>query len=255
MENLKTYNQILIAVAGTLFFVFLVLSMISFGGMLFSFLKGSKDSSDLSDNSSGASGATTKAIVMEQIEPLSDSYYSYDTPAFPEMYLIPISSKEPPKEEDLFNFSLEDDVVSYYNVVLYMPDSSSSQVLFDYPVCLTGRISATSASKPSVFFIGSSKDTNENGKIDPSDRSEIFVLDLLSRKVRKLDHEKYHFLDFLYQGEPSDVWIKAMEDQNFDQKFDEGIDPEVILQFDFEADRFKPLIGAGDIKKLEKLLQ
>ena len=35
MKNLKTYNQILIAVTGTLFFIFLVFSMISFGGISF----------------------------------------------------------------------------------------------------------------------------------------------------------------------------------------------------------------------------
>ena len=255
MENLKTYNQILIAVTGTLFFIFLVFSMISFGGILFSFLSGSKNSSTSPVKENNDSEVGKKAIIIDQLESLSNSYYDYETSTYPNMYLIPISSKEPPQEEELFDFSLDEDLDTYHNLALYYPDSGTSKILFDYPVCLKSRILATSASTPSVFFIGASKDTDENGKIDASDKSEIFMLELNSQEVRKLTNEKYDFLDFLYQGDPEDVWVKARMDQNFDKKFEEGIDPEILLQFDFESSQFKPLISEGNLKKLANLLQ
>jgi hypothetical protein len=271
IEKIKNFNQIILAIAGILG---IVLLLVFIGIGVSELFRGVDTNTPMITNS---------LISDEQIETLEQDnlrlqVISYDTPRLIDtlnsVYIIPISVSTLDRPEKIVEESDEllmlmdtrssAKMRGYYrenyfedlfaNLVVYQPAQNKSVLLFNERIVLSRPFPHYFDDDILLVFFTVEKDTDQDGLINFKDDKKLCIYSLKTDKMRQISYDKNSITDYQFIGESKDLLVE------FELSLYENVEfrshkPRKVMKYDFANEKLSEVVPNQIQKQMQTLVQ
>ena len=275
IEKIKNFNQVILAIAGILGLILLLVFIIMAVSNLFR------------DFGFGRTTTITNSLISEEkIETLNQEnlrlqIISYETPKLIDtvnvVYIIPVSVSTLDKpetvveaEDDYGIMSLMDTFGSftrrkgYYqenyfaglfaNLIVYHPVENKTTLLFNERIMLSGLHTYDFKDDILLIFFTAEKDTNKDGLINFKDDRNLCIYSLKTGKMRRIAEGTNSITDYQFIENSKDLLVEFSLSQYNDVKF-KSYKPRKIMKYEFETDKLSEVVPAQIQQQMQNLVE
>ncbi len=268
IEKLKTYNQKLLAVLGTL-----IALMVAFGLIMLIFFGVTEITRELKYNNRQNDGILSdEKIEKLQKENKRQQLISYDFPRLVDtlnlVYMIPVSQKTLNSPENIdeevlglmdYSGSIKPADTryskryygSYNNLLIFDLKKNDLKKLFDDRINFNEINVEYSEKDILILFSASETDTYKDGVINLNDLKSLYIYSLKEQKLRKINLENSDIVNYDFINNRKDLIIQFGIDHNKDGKFDEHHESMTIKKYDYKNEKLVDIVD----KEINELLQ
>lgn len=274
MEKIKKYNQILLALAGTIGVLFLA------GAAIVALFEVSKHW--FRNNNNNQSGVKieipTDTISNSAMDALKFQEISYLAPVQLDSgideYLIPIGQVNLEKPEALSDpipsegepISLSNPRLykkSYYNrsygiynnFIIHKHKRESQTKVFDQKVSITSWSQFEVNNTKLILFKGTANDNNKDGYLNEEDLQQLWVYYRNTGKLIDLNIENGNLSSFDYMPETNSIYLRVGMDLNQNGKYNSITEPIHLFQFNIETKELNKMVNENLHNELQSLIQ
>lgn len=269
IENVKNYNQKLLAVIGTLVALFLFVLLIAF--TLLSINNNRRHYSDDSDT-----GILSDEVIERlQEENKREQIISFDSPrlidSLSSLYLLPVSYVTLDEKEDISelldynmplgrgkvrdNRYLKDIYGQFNNVVLYNAESGAHNKIFETRVNFNEVKVEHFDNEILIIIVASDQDFYKDGVINLEDLKSLYIYSISQDKLQKIGIDGMDIFRYTFVNNSKDILIEFGIDKNGDGRHEKYNEPKIIKKFDFEEGKLVDVIDKSIISDLQKTLE
>lgn len=262
MEKVKRYNQVLLAILGTLAVAGATLGLIAFAVLAVSDV--------LSQNGSEPRGVVADSVARDlSARNLRKQLISYHPPEMIDsannVYLIPVGLLNLEKPERTKEFGMgssspykgsDDNNMAYNNLLVHWLNTNQLLPLFKDRIAINAYYVEKVAGDTWLLIEASSDDTNRDGILNQSDLENLYVYALKSKQLHKINLLNASFIDYFVLNNDNDLMIRVGLDRNKDGSYnywDE--EPTVLYQYALKENRLTPFVNPKLADQLQKLLE
>ena len=269
IEKIKNYNQMLLAVLGTIAILFALVGLIAFMGTVINELRWNR----YKDVEGGI--LSGEKIEELQKENEREQVISYELPKLTDtlnsVYIIPISHKtlnEPEQIEGLLDIyqnskgKLKSDnryanrfYGAYNNLIVYDQKTGTGNRLFDQRVNFN-EIEVEYFDDDILLLLRvAEKDTHKDGVINMLDFKNLYIYSLGEKQLKKIGNEDMDVLRHQFLNESKDVIIQFGIDKNSNGKYEEYNEPAIIKRYHYSTGSLNDIVNPTTHANLQMMLE
>ncbi len=266
IEKIKNYNQIILAIAGTIGVVFLFFAAIfALGELSRSFFE-----SRVERNNQGI-------LAIEQTDELNKDSLRKQIISFNKIQVID-SAKQifliPVTQANLASAEKDNEILGlmntksigrsyekfygniYNNLVLHDKLKDESQILFNERISIENFIVHENSGDKFIVIPGCNRDSNKDGYLNEDDLQELFIFDIQSRTLNKIRSEENYTTLRVYKPDKSNELIAHFGiDRSKNGVFDSSSEPMIFYRIDLEKMSKEEFVNQEQIEELQSLLE
>lgn len=265
IEKIKNYNQIILAIAGTIGVIFLFFAAF--------FVLIDMSSSFFENDSNNYNGvlATEKTNQLQK-ENLRKQIISFNKiqviDSANQIFLIPVTQADladAEKGNGVSGFtgtkSIRGSYDEFYeniynNLVLYYKYTKESSIIFDKRISIEEFIIHESGQKKYVVISACQIDSNKDGYLNEDDLQELFIYDIQKKSLHKIvAKENYTTLNVSQPNQSNDLVAHFGIDRNQDGVFESSTEPMIFYHINLESMKIEEFIKPEQIEQLQSLLE
>lgn len=263
MEKLKRYNQIILAIGGTITLVIVLIFGVFAGYELYNQIWGRDDQAD------------TRMIANEEVERLKadslrkqvisfNTIILIDTPGL--KYLIPVGQATLERLEDLQGLlnpyrnsgkNYEDRYVTNTNNNLLLYDGKTGAVhkIFNKRLSINSfNVEFKKSPTPIVFMDVTEDDSNKDGFLDQRDMEKLYFFRLHEKTLQEVAAPGKRFLRLVFHKDPDEILAQYGVDKDADGEFEESFEPKVFYRLHLADGKLSEIISQEMIASLQQQL-
>lgn len=263
MEKIKKYNQVLLAVTGTLSLLFLLGIGVHFVSEYISYNR------NYPPYEPGIiSEETADSLIFEKKRDqilTFDQFQLIDT--LKNVYLIPVGQRNLNESEstgdllglvNVYTRGYDEGRfkygIIYNNLILFEPQIDKSTLIFDRRISISDY---TFVDFHSCLIIqGAEIDSNKDGYIDGYDVQQLYLYDLEERKLDLIkSNENLSLLQFAAGIEQREMVFQFGQDRDKNGEFEDSFEPKVFFKLNMEKKKLQPVISKEQLNQIQKLLE
>lgn len=269
LEKIKSYNQVLLAILGTVGVIFLIVALIAFISIVI--LEHSRFNND---------NVETGILSDEKIEKLQkenkrEQVISYETPKLVDtlnsIYIIPVSHKTLNEKEDINgalnaftsseSYELIDNRYSggfygaFNNIIIYDSNDETNKKLFNERVNFNDIKTEYFEKEILLLIKAAEKDTYKDGVINLNDFKSLYIYSFEQKKLKKVEIDGMNVHNYKFINNTKDMVIQFGVDKNGDGQYEEYNEPTLIKKYDFENGSLTDIIDKKISVELQKTLE
>ena len=277
IEKIKNFNQVILAIAGILGLILLIIGIIMAVWGLYQELRPHRSST-----------ITNSLISGEQVEMLNQDnqrlqIVSYETPVLIDtvnvVYVIPVSVSTLDKPatvvestDDGGSLGLIDSrgylsatgKKGYYadnyfnglfaNLIVYQPIEDKTVLLFNERIMLTNLRICHFSDDILLIFYTAENDTNKDGLINFEDDTNLCIYSLKTGKMHRIAEGTNSVSGYVFIGNSKDLLVVFSLSQYNDVKF-KSYKPQKIMKYEFETGTLSEAVPAGIQQQMQNLVE
>lgn len=265
IEKIKNYNQIILAIAGTIGVLFL------FFAAFFVLVDMSSSFFDNASNNNNGVLATEKTNQLQK-ENLRKQIISFNKiqviDSANQIFLIPVTQADlvdAEKGNGVSGFTSTKSIRGSYdefyeniynNLVLYYKYTKESSIIFDKRISIEEFIIHESGQKKYVVISACQIDSNKDGYLNEDDLQELFIYDIQKKSLHKIvAKENYTTLNVSQPNQSNDLVAHFGIDRNQDGVFESSTEPMIFYHINLESMKIEEFIKPEQIEQLQSLLE
>ena len=263
--NINRYNQLLLAVLGSLAVLFLIIAIINFVVETTRYSYDDDDPGILSE----------EKIEELQKENKREQVISYELPRLVDslnsIYAIPVSYTNLNEEENIdgiLNAMASSDSYSktdkryssvffgtFNNIVLFDAEEGTSNRLFNHRANFD-KIDTQYFENDIIMLIQTSdKDTYRDGVINMRDLQNLYIYSFANKKLKEIKMEGHTVYNYNFLNETKDLLIQFGVDRNKDGQYNDYKEPAIVKRYLFEKSKLIDLVDPKTNSELQKMLE
>lgn len=144
----------------------------------------------------------------------------------------------------------------YNNLIVYNSTSDISEILFEERVCIQNYLIHEKTDNKYIIIPASNSDSNGDKLLNDEDLQVLFVYDLDNRKLSRIKSEENYTTLRVYQPKQSQSLIGHFGiDRNKNGEFDRSTEPMLFFKIDLETMTLVKVVNNEQINQLQKLLE
>ena len=276
IEKIKNFNQVILAIAGILGAILLLVIIVV---AVLDLFRGSGSGRNLTISNS--------LISEEKIETLNQEnqrlqIISYGSPKLIDtvnvVYIIPISVSTLDKSEtvveatddgllsmlDTFGSFGSMDKNGYYkenyfkglfaNLIVYQPIEDKAVLLFNERIMLSGLHAYYFKDDILLVFYTAEKDTNKDGLVNFNDDTNLCIYSLKTEKMRRITEGTNSITDYQFVENSKNLLVEFSLSQYKDVKF-KSYKPRKIMKYEFEAEKLSEVVPDKIQQQMQNLVE
>ncbi len=260
MEKLKRYNQIILAIGGTIALAMLLVFGLVAGYQIYIDLWGRGD--DMAD---------TRMIANDELERLKadslrrqvisfNQIVLIDTPGL--KYLIPVGQATLEQDEALLNkhrsfgFSKDSDGSdTNNNLLLYEGKTGEVTKIFSKRLSINSfNVEFEKTANPIIVMDVTEDDSNRDGFMDYRDMEKLYYYRLNEKYLQEVAAPGKKFLRLIFHKNPDEILAHYGVDKDGDGEFEETFEPKVFYRLNLADGKLTEIISQELIKSLQQQL-
>jgi hypothetical protein len=275
IEKIKNFNQVILAVAGVLGLILLLVFIIMAVSDLFR------------DFGSGRNSTITNSLISEEKvemlnrENLRLQIISYETPKLIDtvnaVYIIPVSVSTLNKAETVVEAAVDNEGImglldtygsprlnGYYqenyfdglfaNLIIYQPGENKTVLLFNERIMLSGVHTYYFKDDILLVFYTAEKDNNKDGLINFKDDKNLCIYSLKTEKMRRIAEGANSITDYSFVENSKDLLVEFSLNQYNDLKF-KSYKPRKIMKYEFETEKLSEVVPTNIQQQMQNLVE
>ena len=275
IEKIKNFNQVILAIAGILGLVLLLVFVVATISDLF----------QIWNIGSGRNTTITNSLISEEkVETLNQEnlrmqIISYESPKLIDtlnaVYIIPVSVSTLDKPETIVE-AADDELMpllnvygstrkkGYYqenyfeglfaNIIVYQPIANKIDLLFNERIVLSGICTYNFKDDILLVFYTFEKDSNKDGLINFKDDTNLCIYSLKSGKIHRIAEGTNSITDYQFVENSKDLLVEFSLSQYKDVKF-KSYKPRKIMKYEFETEKLSEVVPANIQQQVQNLLE
>lgn len=275
IEKIRNFNQVILAIAGILGLILLLVFIIIAVSDLFRSW----------DIGSGRDRTITNSLIAEdKVEVLNQKnlrlqVISYEAPKLIDtvhvVYIIPVTVSTLDKPEtsveasndglmSLLDLSAPMKNKGYFkenyfeglfaNLIVYKPVENKTELLFNQRIMLSGLHTYDFKDDILLIFFTAEKDTNKDGLINFDDDKNLCIYSIKTEKMRRIAEGTNSITDYQFVGDSKDLLVEFSLSQYNDVKF-KSYKPKKIMKYEFEIDKLSEVVPAQIQQQMQNLVE
>ena len=262
MQRIKNYNQIMLAIAGTVGVIILIFSAI----MLLMQLTRSWSYDNNRDNSGVIATEETNELKKDSIRKQIISFNSIEViDSVSQLFLLPVGQANLANKEkfdtQLFNAknSIGDySYRNYYynNLVIFDAISSESKIIFEERLSIERYFIHEINNEKYIVIEGAKTDTNKDGILNSNDFQDIFIYDMQKKQLSEIKtQDNFTTLSVIRPQRSNQLVAQFGIDRNNNFNFEGKTEPKAYYKIDLNSMTLQEFINADQVTALQKLLE
>lgn len=263
-QKLNKYNQVLLAIAGTIGIILLFIMAVFAIHEIYDDFFRSYDYSDdgilaIEETDQLRKDSLRKQIIsfnkIQVIDSLSQTYVLPVTQAnlaeaeSTDKVLGLISSKSSSYEK-----RYQPNI--YNNLMLFNSSTDSSKIIFENRISIEDYIVHESGEQKYIVIAGCSIDSNKDKLLNSKDLQELFIYDLQNESLHKIAaQENYTTLNTYQPNQSNDLIVHFGIDRNDNGRFENQKEPMIFYKVNLETMSLTEFVYQSQIHQLQKLLE
>ena len=274
IEKIKNFNQIILAIAGILGLVLLLVFIVMLVSELFYNW----------NIGSGRDTTITNSLISEEKadalsqEKLRLQIVSYESPKLVDtlnaVYIIPVSVSTLNKPEAFVEAAYSEGISAllsyssprkegYYkenyfeglfaNIAVYRPITNETTLLFHERIMLSGLRTYEFSDEILLVFYTAEKDSNKDGLVNFNDDTNLCIYSLKNEKMHRISENTNSITSYQFIENSKDLLLELSISQYNDVKF-KSYKPQKIMRYDFEAETLSEVIPAEIQQQVQNIL-
>ena len=275
IEKIKNFNQVILAIAGILGLVLLLVFVVATISDLF----------QIWNIGSGRNTTITNSLISEEkVETLNQEnlrmqIISYESPKLIDtlnaVYIIPVSVSTLDKPETIVE-AADDELMpllnvygstrkkGYYqenyfeglfaNIIVYQPIANKIDLLFNERIVLSGICTYNFKDDILLVFYTFEKDSNKDGLINFKDDTNLCIYSLKSGKIHRIAEGTNSITDYQFVENSKDLLVEFSLSQYNDVKF-KSYKPRKIMKYEFENEKLSEVVPAKIQQQMQNLVE
>lgn len=277
IEKIKNFNQVILAIAGIIGLILLVIFLIMAVSDLFQ---------DFSYNKKRDTTITNSLISEEMVETLIQDnqrlqIISYESPKLIDtlnaVYIIPVSVSTLDKPETVVERTGGDGLMGlmdtygsfsrkkgYYeenyfeglfaNLIVYQPIANKTVLLFNERIMLGGLRSYNFKDDILLVFWTAEKDTNKDGLVNYYDDTNLCIYSMKTGKIHRISQGQNSITDYQFVENSKDLLIEFSLSEYKDVKF-KSYKPRKVMKYEFETEKLSEVVPANIQQQMQNLVE
>lgn len=271
IEKIKNFNQIILAIAGVLGVILLLVFLVMTIAELFG---------DLNRNTT----ITNSLISEEKVEQLNQEnlrlqIVSYQSPKLIDtanvVYIIPVSVSTLSKPETVVEVASGESLAlldvygsmpqkgvsreNYFeglftNLIVYQPTINKTTVLFNERIMLTGLSAFKFEDDILLVFYTAEKDSNKDGLINFEDDANLCVYSLKNKKMHRISDGENSITNYQFIENSKDLLIELSLNEYNDVKF-KSYKPQKIMKYNLDTEKLSEVIPPDIQQQMQNLTE
>jgi len=275
IEKIKNFNQIILAIAGILGLILLLVFIIENVSQSYRYRSYKNPT------------ITNSLISSENVEMLNlDNQrlqiISYESPKLIDtinsVYLIPVSVSTLDKPETVVDVAYSEGIMGlldtygsmniskkgYYaenyfdglfaNIIVYQPITNKTILLFNERIMLSRLCTYHFKDDILLVFFTAEKDTNKDGLINFDDDTNLCIYSLKTEKIHRIAEGTNSISDYQFIENSKDLLIEFSLSQYKDVKF-KSYNPKKIMKYEFETEKLSEVVPAKIQQQMQNLVE
>jgi len=273
IEKIKNFNQVILAIAGILGVILLLIGVIMAVSDLF---RNSGSDRNTTITNSLISGEKVETLNKES---LRLQIISYESPKLIDtlnaVYIIPVSVSTLDKPETVVT-SADEGLMSsldvfgpmrkkgyreknyfeglFANIIIYQPVENKTVLLFNERIMLSGLRTYDFKDDILLIFFTAEKDTNKDGLINFNDDTNLCIYSLKSGKMRRIAEGTNSITDYQFIENSKNLLIEFSLSRYNDVKF-KSYKPRKIMKYEFETEKLSEAVPAAIQQQMQNLVE
>ena len=273
IEKIKNFNQVILAIAGILGVILLLIGVIMAVSELF---RNSGSDRNTTITNSLISGEKVETLNKES---LRLQIISYESPKLIDtlnaVYIIPVSVSTLDKPETAV-ISADEGLMSsldvfgpmrkkgyreknyfeglFANIIIYQPVENKTVLLFNERIMLSGLRTYDFKDDILLIFFTAEKDTNKDGLINFNDDTNLCIYSLKSGKMRRIAEGTNSITDYQFIENSKNLLIEFSLSRYNDVKF-KSYKPRKIMKYEFETEKLSEAVPAAIQQQMQNLVE
>lgn len=257
INKIKNYNQILLAAAGTIGIILMIIS-----GVIFI-------SEILPSNYEEEGMIVTEEVELLNEQGLRKEIISFDylklIDSAKQIYVLPVTqaSLDNPESSEKslglinsFSGSGYYGELIYNNIVVYYGQIDSSIIVFDNRLSIGDYMITKHKEDHYILASGCNIDSNKDNFLNSKDLQGLFVFNIDKQKYDKIETQENHTILNIFQPNKSNLlFCKIGVDRDVDGVFEDNLEPTIFMKLDLENVKLKPVAGKSINERLQKVLE
>lgn len=261
MEKLKRYNQIILAIGGTITLVILFVFALIAGFQVFDDIWG-WDSRD----------ADTRMIANDELERLKadslrrqvisfNQIMLIDTPGL--KYLIPVGQATLEQDEhallnktrNYMDSEPRGDAYTNNDLLVYEGKTGNVTKIFNKRLSINNfRIEFKESESPVIFMDVTEDDSNRDGFLDHRDMEKLYYYRLTEKSLQEVTAPGKKFLRLVLHKDPKEILVHYGVDKDGDGEFEATFEPKVFYRLHLADGKLTEIINPELITELQQQL-
>ena len=144
---------------------------------------------------------------------------------------------------------------SFNNLLVYDYKKNQTIKLFNKRIGVGDITYYNFANETLITFKGADGDSDKNGKINLYDLSSLYIYPVNEKKLRKIGKKHWDFIEFDIVPGTKNMIINFGIDRNEDGYYDQNLEPQIIVLYDFEKDGISDIVNQEMKQELQKLVE
>jgi hypothetical protein len=266
LEKIKAYNQILLAIFGSLIVIYVLVGGLFLLTELYHQIFPNRDIGEegivVNTSEPGDSMVSIKVQETTFLDPIQlDSGGP--------LFILPVSQVNLDVPENVINYEREallNPVRSnkftyrnYYgyfnNFCLYDDNTKKFKIIFDFKASLIQWSYLKINKEQLLLFKGSSTDNNNDDVLNHEDFQSLYIFHLSDSTLSKIELPQSTVVNVEPLPETNIISIRVGIDKNDNNKFDELREPYILYQYDIESKKTSKFIPDDIGSRLQKIIE
>lgn len=270
MEKLRKYNQLVLAIGGTITLIILIIAGIIGLQDLF---RTSYYHDDLGYEPGIIAEELADSLVRKNERDQIITFNNFQLiDSARQIYLLPVSQRNLEETESTTNglinlsnnFSGSGNYDSkryksglhYNNLIVYDASKDSSRIIFDQRLSISNFQYLTLQDKRYLLIRAAKNDSNKDAYVDQYDLQRLFIYALDSDKLRAIEiQDSLSFLSFTTYLGDQQLALLFGADRNQNGEFEYDSEPKLYFRLDLGTNILSPVVSKLQINKLQHLLE
>ena len=277
IEKIKNFNQVILAIAGILGLLLLLVFIVA----------AISDLCRTWDVGSGRNTTITNSLISEEkVETLSQEnlrlqIISYESPKLIDtlnaVYIIPISVSTLNKPETIVEAAGSDGLLALYdpyssftrkkgyyeenyfeglfaNLIVYQPIENKTILLFNERIMLSGLRTYDFKDDILLVFYTAEKDSNKDGLVNFNDDTNLCIYSLKSGKIHRIAEGTNSITDYQFIEKSKDLLVEFSLSQYNDVKF-KSYKPRKIMKYEFKTEKLSEVVPNQIQQQMQNLVE
>ncbi|MDN5211908.1 hypothetical protein QQ020_07590 [Fulvivirgaceae bacterium BMA12] len=268
IEKIKNYNQMLLAVLGTIAIIFALVGLIAFAVMIIDEFRWNR-------NNEMETGILSEEKIEElQKENKREQVISYELPQLVDtpnaIYIIPVSHitlHEPEGIQGLLDASYSNskqDIDSRYasqfygvynNLIVYDQKAETSNKLFEKRVNFNEIKAEYFSDDILLLFKVAEKDTYRDGVINLQDYKSLYIYSISEGQLKKIGNDDMDIFSYAFLGDSKDLIIQFGIDKNKNGRYKSYNEPTIIKRYHYLSGSLTDIVNPTTHTNLQMMLE
>ena len=264
INRIKNYNQVILAIAGTIGVILLIIA----GIFALEEVTRSVFSSTNRSNQGILAIEETNELNKDSLRKQIISFNKIEVvDSINQIFVIPVTQANLAAAETsgellgLMNTKSIGRYEKFYgniynNLVLYDKLKGESEIIFNERISIEDFIIHEYKQNKFIVIPSCNKDSNKDGYLNEDDLQELFIFDLQNRKLNKIEsRENYTTLRVFKADKSTELIAHFGIDRNNDGIFKRSTEPMIFYRINLENMKIEEFVTPDQIKKLQELLE